>query len=92
MKCATPSVSDDPNDIYLEEISLSVAMNGLTFPEQGDESTIPFTFEGTGEPMGLLPIVLFILAMGLLIAAIIFYVQKYFEGQAQWVKIKLQFQ
>ena len=82
MKCATPSISDDPNDIYMEEISLSVAMNGLTFPDDGSDESITFTFEGTGEPMGLLPVVLFIIALGVLIAAVIFYVQKYFESSA----------
>ena len=82
MKCATPSIADDPNDIYMEEISLSVAMNGLTFPDDGSEQSIAFTFEGTGEPMGLLPVVLFIIALGVLIAAVIFYVQKYFESNA----------
>lgn len=77
IKCATPSVADDPNDIYAEEVSFSVSMNGLTFPEEGDEATKPFVFEGTGEPMGLLPVVLFIFAIGVLIAACIFYVQKW---------------
>jgi len=75
IKCATPSVSDDPNDIYAEEVSFSVSMNGLTFPEEGEEATKPFVFEGTGEPMGLLPVVLFILALGVLIAALIYFVQ-----------------
>lgn len=77
VKCATPSVSDDPSDIYAEEISFSVSMNGLTFPEEGDEATKPFVFEGTAEPMGLLPVVLFIFAIGVLIAVFIFYVQRW---------------
>jgi len=83
MKCATPSIADDPADISIEEISLSVSMNGLTFPEEGSEGTVPFTFEGTAEPTGLLPIVLFIIALGCLIAAGIWYTQRYFESQAQ---------
>jgi len=35
IKCVTPSVADDPNDVYVEEISLSVSLNGLTFAEEG---------------------------------------------------------
>ena len=76
IKCATPSVSDDPQDIYVEEIGLSVSMNGMTFAEEDSDETLPFTFEGTAEPMGLLPVVLFILALGLLIGAVIYYIQK----------------
>ena len=72
LKCATPSVAEDPNDIYMEEVSLSVSMNGLTFANEDDDSNPVFTFEGTGEPMGLLPVVLFILALGLLIASCIY--------------------
>jgi len=33
IKCATPSVQDDPNDVAVEEIGLSVSMNGMTFAE-----------------------------------------------------------
>lgn len=73
IKCTTPSIADDPNDIYVEEISFSVSLNGMTFPEEGEDTTLPFTFEGTGEAAGLLPVVLFIVALGLLIAAFIYY-------------------
>mmetsp|Transcript_47133 Transcript_47133/g.62402 ORF Transcript_47133/g.62402 Transcript_47133/m.62402 type:complete len:107 (-) Transcript_47133:144-464(-) len=76
IKCVTPSVSDDPNDIGAEEVSFSVSMNGLTFAEEGSEDTLPFTFEGTAEPMGLLPVVLTIFALGILIAAAIYFIQK----------------
>ena len=74
IKCATPAISDDPNDIYLEEVSFSVSMNGLTFAEEGSETTLPFVFEGSGEPMGLLPVVLMILAIGVLLAAAIYFI------------------
>lgn len=40
---------------------------------------MPFTFEGTAEPMGLLPVVLFILALGVLLVAVIIYVKRKFE-------------
>jgi hypothetical protein len=80
LKCITPSVPDDPNDIAIEEISFSVSMNGLTFAEEDSEETLPFTFEGTAEPMGLLPVVLMIFAIGALIAAGIYLVKKKFEA------------
>jgi len=51
-------------------------MNGLTFPEEGSETTKPFIFEGTGESMGLLPMVLLILALGVLFAALIYFVHQ----------------
>lgn len=73
IKCATPSVQDDPNDVYVEEIGLSVSMNGMTFAEEDGDDTIPFTFEGTAEPMGLLPVVLFILVLGLAISAFVYF-------------------
>ena len=76
IKCITPAVPDDPNDIYQEEIPFSVSMNGLTFAEEGSDEAIPFTFEGTAEPMGLLPMVLMILALGVLIGVIIVTVQR----------------
>lgn len=82
IKCATPSVADDPADVYLEEVGLSVSMNGMTFAEEDSDEALPFTFEGTAEPMGLLPVVLFILALGLLIAAFIYFVQKRQEAAA----------
>ena len=82
VKCATPSVDEDPNDIYQEEVSFSVTMNGMTFPEEGGEGTVPFTFEGTGEASGLLPIVLFILALGLLVAAVIIWFNDWFNLQS----------
>lgn len=66
-------MQDDPNDVYVEEIGLSVSMNGMTFAEEDSDETLPFTFEGTGEAMGLLPVVIFILVLGLAIAAFIYF-------------------
>lgn len=71
---------DDPNDIYAEEVSFSVSMNGLTFAEEDSEETIPFTFEGSAEPMGLLPVVLMIFALGILVAAVVYLVKQKYEA------------
>lgn len=59
---------DDPADIYMEEVEFSITMNGFDY-DATVEGKRPFTFIGTGSPMGLLPIVIFILLLGLLIAA-----------------------
>lgn len=70
MKCATPAVADSPEDIYQEEIELLVTFNGFDYEETA-EVPLYFLFEGTGAPMGLLPVVLLILAIGALIFACI---------------------
>lgn len=75
----TPSVPDDPNDIVSEEIGFSVSMNGLTFAEEGSDESLVFTFEGSAEPLGLLPVVLMIIALGLLIAAIVYFVKNKYD-------------
>merc|ERR1712032_28878 len=67
LKCTTPSVPDDPADIYMEEVEFSVTMNGFDYDA---------TIEGTGQPMGLLPIVILILLAGALIAACAIFAQK----------------
>ena len=77
IKCATPSISDDPSDIYAEEVKFSVTMNGMTFAADDSDGVKPFVFEGTGEPMSMLPVVLLILAIGALIAVSIVYVQRW---------------
>ena len=80
LKCTTPSVPDDPADIYMEEVEFSVTMNGFDY-DATVEGKRTFTFIGTGQPMGLLPIVILILLTGLLIAACAVFAQKWFETQ-----------
>merc|ERR1712083_506457 len=79
LKCTTPSVPDDPADIYMEEIEFSVTMNGFDYDTTGVSGKRPFTFVGTGQPMGLLPFVILILLIGLLIAAIVVFVGQAFN-------------
>lgn len=74
IKCLTPSFQEDPEDYSVEEVPFSVSLNGFTFDQ--DSTDAVFTFEGTGEPMSNLPIVLFIIALGILIAATIVYFNK----------------
>lgn len=78
LKCTTPSVPDDPADIYMEEIEFSITMNGFDY-DLTSEGKRKFTFVGTGQPMGLLPIVIMILLFGVLIAAFVFCVQNSFD-------------
>lgn len=72
IKCMTPSVPDDPMDIYVEQVDFLVTMNGFDYDEDNSDQKF-FTFEGTGSPMNLLPIVLFILVIGFLIFAVFSY-------------------
>jgi len=75
IKCITPSVPDDPADIYREEVEFRISMNGYDF--KGDPQ--PFLFIGTGSPGGLLPTVLLILFGGILIGALIYFFQNYYQ-------------
>ena len=34
IKCVTPSIDDDPDSIYRETVTLSVAMNGQDYEEE----------------------------------------------------------
>lgn len=76
LKCVTPSVTDDPEDIYREKVKFTIAMNGYDFDE--DTTTQDFTFVGTGYSLGLLPQILGILLMGVLIIAGIVFIQNYY--------------
>ena len=80
LKCTTPSVPDDPADIYMEEVEFSVTMNGFDY-DITPEGKRTFTFIGTGQPMGLLPFVILIILTGVLIAACVVFAQKYFEAR-----------
>jgi len=33
LKCVTPSVSDDPEDIYREKVKFTISMNGFDFDD-----------------------------------------------------------
>jgi len=73
VKCMTPSIPDDPDDIYIEDVDFLVTMNGFDYDfDNSDEKY--FTFEGTSQGSGLLPVVLFILAVGILIMACVTYI------------------
>lgn len=76
LKCVTPSVTDDPEDIYREKVKFSLAMNGFDFDD--DTSTNDFTFVGTGYSLGLLPQILGILLIGVVIVAVIVFIQNYY--------------
>lgn len=76
IKCVTPAVSDEPEDIYRESVEFSIAMNGYDYDY--DANSHEFTFIGTGSYMGLGPIILCILLGGVLIVAFIIFVQAYF--------------
>jgi hypothetical protein len=71
ISCLTPNVLDDPQEIFEESVTLSVAFNGVDFED--DDSDLEFTFKGTGASMGFLPFLLFIFLLAGLIAAFAVY-------------------
>lgn len=76
IKCVTPSVLDEPEDIFREEVQFSIAMNGYDYDY--DANSFDFTFVGTGSEFGLGPQTLIILMSGLLLVAFVLFVQNYF--------------
>ena len=69
IKCLTPSVSDDPDSIWKEQVILSVSMNGQDFND--DSSEIQFTFIGNGSALVFWPYVIACLLIALLLIALI---------------------
>ena len=65
----SPSVEDDPDSIYRENVKLTVAMNGVDHEELTSE--LEFTFVGTGTYMVFWPFLIGALLIGLLITALI---------------------
>lgn len=71
IKCAIPSIKDDPDSIYRETVKVTVAQNGKDFDDENSE--VEVTFVGTGSPLGFWSAILATLLIGLLIVAIFFY-------------------
>lgn len=77
IRCVTPSIQEDPEDIWRETIKLTVALNGQDFDE--DSSDIDITFVGTGSTLSFWPYVLGTLLLGLLLVAIFVYCSAFME-------------
>jgi hypothetical protein len=71
IKCAVPSLKEDPSAIWREDVKLTIAQNGKDFDEEN--SDVEVTFVGTGSPLGIWSAILATLLIGLLIIAIVFY-------------------
>ena len=69
--CLTPNIQDDPSDISEEEVTVTVALNGIDFND--DYSTAQFTFIGTGGSVSSWVIIMGTLIFGLLILAIVIF-------------------
>jgi len=69
IKCLTPAVSDDPDDIWKETVKVTVSMNGQDFDDENSE--VDFTFVGTGSTLSFWPYVLGTLIIGMLLVAMI---------------------
>ena len=78
IKCAVPSIKDDPDTIWRETVSVSIAQNGQNFDD--DYTDVEVTFVGTGSPLGFWSAILATLLIALLIIAIVFYCGAVFES------------
>ena len=67
--CLTPNIQDDPSDISEEEVTITVALNGIDYND--DYSQVTFTFIGTGGSVSTWVIIMGTLIFGVLILAII---------------------
>jgi len=72
VKCVSPSIPEDPEDIGRENVPFQVSMNGQDFGGD-DENDVEFTFAGTGSSSGFGMIVLLIILCGPLIGAFVYY-------------------
>lgn len=80
--CVSPSNGLKSDDVYREEVQVTVAMNGQDFDP--DQSTAYVTFVGTGSDLKLLSIILFCLLAGALLVAVFFLISTcltYFRTQ-----------
>lgn len=80
MICLTPTISEDPSDISEEQVTVSVAMNGVDFND--DISRAMFTFTGTGGGISTWVIIMGTLIFGLLIVSVLIFV----SGVQAWWK------
>lgn len=78
IKCLTPSLLENPEDIYKEKVIFSVSMNGYDYPYE--INSFDFLFVGTGNWINLGPIMLAILLFGLVVGIFIYVVQKFFTS------------
>lgn len=78
IKCVTPSVLDEPDDVYRELVTFSIAMNGYDY--DFEVNSFDFTFVGTGSYFGLGPAILGILLVGVVLIAFILFTQNYYQS------------
>jgi hypothetical protein len=67
--CDSPSITDEPDSIYRETVSLTVALNGITFGE--DVSELEFTFVGTGTYLSFWPFIVGAILLAVLAMVVI---------------------
>jgi hypothetical protein len=77
IKCLTPSISEDPEDIWRETVKITVALNGQDFDEESSEADL--TFVGSGSEYGFCPFIMGTLLIGLLLVAAVTYCSAWFN-------------
>ena len=68
VKCVTPQVSDNPENIYRETVKIVLAQNGQNYNEY--ESNAQYTFVGTGKQSSFWPWILALVLIFILLIAI----------------------
>ena len=80
VKCTTPPTDEPPENIYKEEVTVSVAMNGQDFLE--DTSTASLTFVGTAPYISFVTVLMVILAVAFVVISFVLCIgQVYSSGQ-----------
>lgn len=80
IKCVTPSVLDEPEDVTRETVKFSIAVNGYDYDME--TNAFDFDFVGTGNDYGMGLTILGILLLGVLLVALIVFIQKYTQLSA----------
>lgn len=77
IKCVTPSITEDPENIWRETVKITVALNGQDFDEETSE--VDFTFVGQGSLYGFWPYVIGTLLIGLLLISLIVFCSAFLQ-------------
>jgi len=74
VKCVTPSIPEEADDIGRETVAFTLSMNGQDYHGEDDDE-VEYTFIGTGSSAGLGWLVILIILIGPVVAGFIFYTQ-----------------
>lgn len=79
IKCAIPSIKEDADQIWREDVTLVIAQNGKDFDDEFSDVSVLFV--GTGSPLGFWSAILATLLIALLIVALVFFCGAWLSGR-----------